>query len=74
MPDRGSLGRLLVLIGLAAAAVGPALILAGRVPRLGRLPGDLVLRGRQVSVYVPLMTCLIVSGVPPLLLLFFGRP
>jgi ribose/xylose/arabinose/galactoside ABC-type transport system permease subunit len=58
------LGRLLVGIGLAIAAIGAAILLLGKtgIP-LGRLPGDFSWRGKHTTVYFPLVTCIVVSVV-----------
>ncbi len=58
------LGRALLGIGLVIAAIGAAVLLLGKAGLpLGRLPGDLVFRGRHTTVYFPLVTCLIVSAL-----------
>ena len=62
------LGKLLVVIGLLTAAAGAVMLLAGRVPWLGRLPGDIVARREHFTLYVPLATSLVVSVVLSLLL------
>lgn len=70
-----SLGRLLLVAGLVIAALGVLLLIAQRfgVP-LGRLPGDIVYRGRHTTVYFPLVTMLVLSLLATLILnLFFRR-
>lgn len=62
MIDTGSVGRLLLVIGLLAAAVGVLLMLGVRLP-FGRLPGDISGSSGSVSWAVPLGTCLVVSLV-----------
>jgi hypothetical protein len=59
------LGKLLVTLGVIVAAVGLLLMGGARLPwlRLGRLPGDIVYKGRNSSFYFPLVTCLILSGI-----------
>ena len=70
MPD---LGRTLVVIGLVVVAIGLAIMLAGRVPWLGRLPGDIHVQRESWSFYFPLTTSILVSVVLSLLLYLFGR-
>ena len=56
------LGRVLIGLGLLLVAVGAVVLLAGKAGLpLGRLPGDLVFRGRHTTVYVPLVTCIVIS-------------
>lgn len=61
------LGRYLILAGVAVAAVGGLLLLADRLG-LGRLPGDLIWRRKNTTIYFPLATSLLVSVVLTLLL------
>lgn len=67
------MGRLLILTGLLVVGVGVLLLLVGRIPWLGRLPGDLSFRWGRVDVYVPLATGLILSILLTLLLNLFLR-
>jgi len=64
MPDWTStryIGRLLIALGVVFVAGGLLFLYAGRLPGLGRLPGDLVLRGRLGTVYLPITTSILVS-------------
>ena len=56
------LGRLLIVLGLVLLVAGGLLLLLGRtgIP-LGRLPGDISYRGKNVSFYFPLGTCILLS-------------
>jgi hypothetical protein len=73
MFDFSHLGKLLIVIGLVIAGIGLALILAGKIPWFGRLPGDFFFRGKNVSFYFPLMTSLIVSVILSLIFWFINR-
>jgi hypothetical protein len=58
------LGKLLLAIGLMIALVGAVLLIAGRVGLpLGRLPGDWAYRGKRVTVFFPLGTCILISVI-----------
>jgi TctA family transporter len=61
--DAADIGRLLVALGLGLAALGGLVLLLGRVVDLGNLPGDLVYRGDNVRIYVPIATMIVVSIV-----------
>lgn len=69
----GGLGKALVAVGLATAALGGLLLLVGKVPFLGRLPGDLVVRRPGFTFYFPLGTSLLLSALLSLLLWLFRR-
>jgi hypothetical protein len=64
------MGKVLVVAGLALAGLG-ALLLLG-VP-LGRLPGDLIYRRGNVTLYMPIATSVIVSLALTLLLMWWRR-
>jgi hypothetical protein len=68
------LGKLLVVIGAVAIVTGLALMLLGRanVP-LGRLPGDIVYRGKNSTFYFPLATSILVSVVLSVVMYLIGR-
>ena len=68
------MGRTLILIGVALIVVGVIISLGERLPiRLGRLPGDIVIRSKNSTFYFPLVTCLILSVVFTLLSWLFSR-
>ncbi len=58
----GSLGKTLVIAGLAIAAVGAVLWLLGRNGG-GFLPGDIVIERKNFRFYFPVVTCVVVSLV-----------
>lgn len=63
------LGKALLAVGIVIVLVGGLLLVAGRFGlTLGRLPGDLAYRGKNVSVYFPLGTCLAISVVLTLIM------
>jgi hypothetical protein len=68
-----SLGRMLLLIGAVVAVVGLVLILAPRIPFLGRLPGDITFQRDGVTVYIPLATMLVISVILSLIVNAIGR-
>ena len=68
------LGKVLVFVGGTVVIVGLALILLGRTNLpLGRLPGDIVYRGKNTSFYFPLATSLVISVVLSVLMYFVGK-
>jgi hypothetical protein len=68
------LGKMLVLLGLLVVVAGGVFILLGRTNLpLGRLPGDLVYRGKHTVFYFPLATSIVVSVVLSLLFYLIGR-
>jgi len=68
------MGRLLVILGLALVAIGGIVILLGRTGLpLGRLPGDVVYRGKNTTFYFPLASSILISVVLSIVLFLIGR-
>ena len=70
MPE---LGRLLMILGGTILVVGLVLTLAPQLPWLGRLPGDIYVKGERFTFAFPIVTCLLVSVVLTVLLNLFFR-
>jgi hypothetical protein len=68
------IGRILIVAGLALVALGLLFLVLDRlnIP-LGRLPGDVVWRGRNTTVYFPVVTCILLSLLATLFLWLFKR-
>jgi Protein of unknown function (DUF2905) len=70
-------GKLLLIVGGIIVVIGAVLLLAGRfhLP-IGRLPGDIVVRGKNTVFYFPLATSILISIILSLVLWLLrrGRP
>jgi hypothetical protein len=67
------LGRLLLVFGALIALAGLVLMLFGRVPWLGRLPGDIHVQRGNWTFYFPLGTSILISILLTLVLWLIGR-
>jgi len=68
------IGKMLVVLGIVIAAAGLVFMLLGRTNLpLGRLPGDILYRGKHTTFYFPLATCILLSVVLSLVLYLIGR-
>ncbi|HEX7360376.1 MAG TPA: DUF2905 domain-containing protein [Bryobacteraceae bacterium] len=66
-------GRLLIYAGVILIVLGVIVLLLHRLHLpIGRLPGDLVWRGKHSTVYFPWVTCLVLSAVVTFLLWLFS--
>jgi hypothetical protein len=69
-----SLGRILIALGLLVAALWVLISLGEKLPiRLGRLPGDIIIRGKHSVFYFPLVTCLLISVILSVVLWIVNR-
>ena len=67
------LGKLLILLGFFLALIGVLVLVAGKIPWLGKLPGDIFIQKKNFSFYFPLTTSIILSIILTLLLYFITR-
>jgi hypothetical protein len=67
-----SVGKVLVLLGVVLVVVGGLWTLGERIG-LGRLPGDIVVRGERSNLYFPLATSIVLSVLLSLILWFVQR-
>ena len=68
-----SFARLLIMFGLILAAVGGLLLFIGKIPYIGKLPGDIFIQRRNFTFYFPLATSVLLSIILTLLFSFFSR-
>jgi hypothetical protein len=67
------LGKMLIVFGVIIAAVGVIMLVAPKIPWLGKLPGDISYRGERFTFYFPLATCILLSVVLSLILYLFRK-
>jgi hypothetical protein len=64
MPE---LGRMLILFGVLLILVGGLILWVGKIPGLGRLPGDILIQRKNFTFYFPLATSILISMILSLL-------
>jgi DUF2905 family protein len=67
------IGKLLIVFGVLIAGVGVLLVVAGRLPWIGRLPGDIHIQRGNFTFYFPLATSILVSVALTLIFWLIGR-
>jgi hypothetical protein len=68
------LGKLLIVFGAILVTAGALVLFLGRAHLpLGRLPGDMLFRGKNTTFYFPLTTSIVLSLLLSLFLYFVGR-
>jgi hypothetical protein len=72
MPFNG-VGKLLIVLGGLLIIAGAALVLIGKIPWLGRLPGDIYIERRNFTFVFPLATSILISVILSLVLYLFSR-
>ena len=69
----GDLGRMLIIAGGVLLLLGALFTLGGRLPWLGRMPGDIVVERENFRFYFPLGTSILISVILSLVALLFRR-
>ena len=67
------LGKALIYIGIVFVILGLIVSVAGKIPWLGHLPGDITIQRDRFTFYFPLTTCILISVIITLVLYFFRR-
>ena len=55
------LGKVLIVLGVVIAGVGVLLMMGDKIPWIGKLPGDIIIRKEKFTFYFPIVTCIILS-------------
>ncbi len=69
----GALGKLLILLGVLIIVIGLLLLVGEKLPWVGRLPGDIVIKREKFTFYFPLATSIIISIILTLLFTLFRK-
>jgi uncharacterized protein HemY len=69
----GDLAKTLIYLGLILVVVGVVVALAGKLPWLGHLPGDIYIQRERFTFYFPLATGILISVIITLVLYFLRR-
>lgn len=67
------LAKLLILFGVVLVLLGGLLLVVGKIPYIGRLPGDFYIERENFTFYFPLATSILISILLTFLFLLFGR-
>jgi len=69
----GPLGKMLILLGIFIILIGVFLLIGDRIPWLGRLPGDIIIKRKNFTLYFPLVTSILISIILTLLFTLFRK-
>jgi hypothetical protein len=67
------IGKLLIGLGIVMIAIGGVLLLFGKIPFIGKLPGDIMVQKKNFTFYFPLATSILLSLLLTLLFWLFGK-
>ncbi len=73
MSEFSGIGKLLMIFGAIMLIVGALIWLGGKIPGIGRLPGDIFIKRGNFSFYFPIVTCIIISIILSFIFNLLGR-
>ena len=73
MFDIHNFGKLLIFLGVILVSVGILFVFSGKIPWLGKLPGDIYIKKENFVFYFPLATSILLSIILSIVMLFMGR-
>ena len=71
--DAAGLGKAIMVAGLLFVLVGLIILFAGKIPFVGKLPGDIHIQKPGFSLHFPIITCLLLSILLTIILNLFTR-
>ena len=69
----GALGKMLILLGVLIMAIGFLLLIGDKIPWVGKLPGDIVIKKEKFTFYFPLTTSILISIILSFLFWIFRK-
>ncbi|HYV95178.1 MAG TPA: DUF2905 domain-containing protein [Chitinophagales bacterium] len=73
MNEATGIGKLFIICGIILVVIGTVLLFAGKIPFIGKLPGDIVIRKGNFSFYFPVVTSIVVSLILTLIFFLISR-
>ncbi len=73
MVGLGPLGKVLILLGVFIILIGVFLLVGEKIPWLGKLPGDIIIKKKNFTFYCPIATSIIISIILTLIFTFLSR-
>ena len=73
MPEFQQIGKLLIIAGIFILILGIIFLLGDKIPFIGRLPGDIIIKKKNFTFYFPLVTSIILSLIISLILFLLKK-
>ncbi len=67
------MAKMIIILGIVLVVIGLLLLVAQKLPFLGKLPGDILVKKENVTFYFPLATSIILSIIISLILYLIGK-
>ena len=72
-PEFHSIGKLLIIAGVFIIIVGIFFLFGDKIPFLGKLPGDIIIKKKNFTFYFPIVTSILLSLIISLIIYLFRK-
>lgn len=72
-PQFQPLGKLIIILGVILIIIGVVVLFWGKIPFLGKLPGDIYIKKDNYSLYIPLASSILLSIIISIIMYFFRK-
>ena len=69
----GDIGKSIITIGIVLIVIGLILTFTGKIPGVGKLPGDIFIKKENFSLYFPITTCILISIFLSVIMYLIGK-
>jgi len=67
------IGKTIISMGIVLVFIGIVMTMAGKIPGVGKLPGDILIKKENYSFYFPLTTCILLSIILSAIMYIFSK-
>lgn len=72
-PQFQPLGKLIIILGIIILLIGLVVLFWGKIPFLGKLPGDIYIKKDNYSIYIPIASSILLSIIVSIIMYFFRK-
>ena len=72
-PEFNQIGKLLIFAGIFIVIIGVLFLFGDKIPLIGKLPGDIIIRKKNFTIYFPIVTSILLSLLISLILYLFRK-
>jgi DUF2905 family protein len=69
----GEMAKIIIVIGVVLVLIGLTILFLQKVPFMGKLPGDILIKKENFTFYFPLSTSIVVSIIVCLILYLISK-
>ncbi len=72
-PEFQPIGKILIVIGIFIIVIGIIFLFGNKIPFLGKLPGDIIIKKKNFTIYFPIVTSILLSAIFSFIIYLFRK-